>query len=84
MAHILPYRSSMNRHTLLGLCATLNVAQAWLDQAGPQYREATRHINHAVVEIHGAAGWSREELGRMGDVQGELVGQLVGACYSDG
>ncbi len=52
----------MNRHTLLGLCATLNVAQAWLDQAGPQYREASRHINHAVVEIHRAAGWSAEEL----------------------
>ena len=73
----------MNRHTLLGLCATLNVAQAWLDQAGPQYRQASRHINAAVVEIHRAAGWSRVELARMGEVQGELV-ERIGAAPTIG
>lgn len=74
--------TGMNRHTLLGLTATLNIAQAWLAQAGPQYRQAANYLNAAVVEIHNAVGWSSQELHEMGEAQNWLVRELTTSAGS--
>ncbi len=39
----------MNRTKLLGLAANLNVVQAELDLAGPEYKDAAKQINAIVV-----------------------------------
>jgi hypothetical protein len=65
----------MDRPLLLGLAATLNVATAELDRLG--LREAANHVNHAVVEIDHVAGWTAEDLQRIGGVQNELLRLLV-------
>lgn len=64
----------MDRDSLLGLCAALNVAQAMLDDAG--LREAGGHINAAVVAVDGEARWTWAELARMAEAQAWVVGQL--------
>lgn len=74
----------MNRHTLLGLAATLNIAQAWLDRADPKYRQAANYLNVAVVEIHRAARWSTRELREMGEVQNWLVKELITTSATSG
>ena len=56
--------------------ANLNVVQAELDCAGPEFREAAKDINSAVVEIHRVAKWSAAELERMGEVR-NWVGEFL-------
>ncbi|MCI0634310.1 MAG: hypothetical protein L0206_10410 [Actinobacteria bacterium] len=65
----------MDRHVLLGLCATLNVAQAMLDEAG--FREPGLHLNAAVVAIHCQAAWTTEEMARMADAQAWIVERIA-------
>ena len=69
----------MNRPKLLGLAANLNVVQAELDSAGAEFREASKQINSAVVEIHTIAKWNAKEMERMGEVHGWIVASLLGA-----
>ena len=64
----------MDRPQLLGLCATLNVAQAWLDETGRH--AAARHLNASVVSLHRSERWTRKELTEMGAAQAWLVVQL--------
>jgi len=69
----------MDRDALLGLCATLNVAQAMLDEAG--LREAGCLVNAAVVAVHRAvhreARWTEAELARMAEAQAWAIEALV-------
>lgn len=61
----------MDRNSLLGLCAALNVAQAMLDEVG--LRGAGRHVNAAVVAVHREARWTEAELARMAEAQAWVV-----------
>ncbi len=65
----------MNRTKLLGISAMLNVAQAELTGAG--HDEAANKVSAAVVDLHRDAGWTVEELKRMGEVQKWIIEQLV-------
>ena len=65
------------RPKLLGLAANLNIVQSELDLAGREFREASKQINTAVVEIHRVARWSSAELARMGRVQNWIIEQLI-------
>jgi hypothetical protein len=65
----------MDREQLLGLAATLNVAQAALDEAG--LKEAAAHVNAAVVVVHREARWDADDLRRMGEIQGWIARQVV-------
>jgi predicted ATP-grasp superfamily ATP-dependent carboligase len=67
----------MRRSLLLGLAATLNIACAELDRAGPDYEAAASHVNKAVAELHRTAKWLPNELHRMAEVQNELVEKLL-------
>ena len=65
------------RSQLLGLRAMLNVCQSHLDTLGPEFRPDGTHINKAVVELSQLMEWTPEELERMGEVQNDLVEQLL-------
>jgi hypothetical protein len=67
----------VDRNLLLGLTATLNVAQAELDRAGPNYKAAASYVNKSVAELHRSAEWTQDELRRMAEVQNELVEMLT-------
>ncbi len=65
----------MDRPTLLGLAATLNVATAALERACQ--REAANHVNAAVCAIHHGAGWTAADLDCMAEAQAWVVRRLT-------
>jgi hypothetical protein len=50
---------------------------AELANAGPDYLDASNHVNRAVTELHRVASWTTEEMERIAGVQRELVEMLL-------
>jgi len=74
----------MNHALYLGIAAAPNVVCSELANGGPEYAEAARLVNAAVVALHRAANWSPEEMDRMGDLQTEIIKSVLAGDGSGG
>lgn len=66
----------MDRQTLLGISAVLNVAHLMLAR-NRAYLDAVNHIVAAVVSVHERVEWTADELEKMGEIQNWVIQQIV-------